>query len=214
MQSNHRRVHSSVACMTMNGNALCPILPVSRCTCISLWVYIALSGLHLLSIKLITSVHYIITVWDARRFSTYMWSTLWICTKQITTINSVFVSFKWVLLAFRQVLSPIYCQELVANSFIPLCGLNLAYTFHQFHFHPLLPNPFSIFKTFSCQPVLWYCQNITNIQLLVEGSILHLYQTVLSLHNAPPRSLQNCSHWYFIPLIECTEVGLNQHFGK
>ena len=41
-----------------------------------------------------------------------------------------------------------------------------------------------------------------------------LFQTVLSRDNGPMLPLETPSHPYFLPLVECTKVGLPHSFGK
>ena len=92
--------------------------------------------------------------------------------------------------------------------------LNLVIIFLQKHLDPVLLNPFGSIKFLQGQPGLENLQNICNCHFPVQGSILQLFQTVLSPHNGPMLLSKKPSHSYFLPLGDCTKVGLPHPFGK
>jgi len=57
-------------------------------------------------------------------------------------------------------------------------------------------------------------KKICNRHLPAQGSISLLFQTVLSRNNGPMLLLEKPSHPYFLPIVECTNVGLPHPFGK
>ena len=92
--------------------------------------------------------------------------------------------------------------------------LNLICRFLQNHHNQLSPNPCGILKIFLTQPGLETLQNICNCHLRVQGSISPLFQMGLSPDNGPMLLVQKSSQPYFLPLVECTKVGLPHPCGK
>jgi len=91
---------------------------------------------------------------------------------------------------------------------------NVTCTFREKNLNPLSLNPFRIIKTFQRQPVLQCLQKICNHHLPVQGSISHMFQTVVSPDNGPMLLLQNRSHPCFSPLVDDTKVGVADPVGK
>jgi len=91
---------------------------------------------------------------------------------------------------------------------------NIACTLLSTHLHPLPANPLSIIKIKQRQPVLECRQKISDRRLPVQGSIPNFFQPVLPLDNGPMHLLEKPCHPYFLPLVECTVVGLPHSFGK
>jgi hypothetical protein len=110
--------------------------------------------------------------------------------------------------------SQTHCQSQVVSSSIPPLLLNLACTFVQNLLKTLLLNPFSIMNIFQRQPVLVCHQNNCNCSHPGQGTVLKMFQMVLSLDNNPRLLFQNPSHLYFISLVEDTKVELPHSFGK
>ena len=112
------------------------------------------------------------------------------------------------------VLSQIGRRSLVASpsrfSHVP----NFACTFLQKHLHLLPTNPFSIIKINQWQAGLECCQKICDCRLPVQRSISNLFELVLPPDNEPMLLLEKPRHPYFLPLVECTKVGLPHPFGK
>ena len=106
------------------------------------------------------------------------------------------------------------CQSLVAwLSRFPWLS-NFACTFLQQHLNPLPATPFSIIRMIQWQPVL-ECRQTNYIRhLSAQGSIWNLIQMVLPPDNGPMLLLEIPRHPFFLPLVECTVVGLAHHFGK
>ena len=75
-------------------------------------------------------------------------------------------------------------------------------------------NPLCIIKFFQKRPGLDSLQKICNCCLPVQGSMLKLFQMVLSPDNGPMHLLQKPSHLYCLSLVVGTIVGLPQAFGK
>jgi len=91
---------------------------------------------------------------------------------------------------------------------------NLACTFLQKHLNPLSLKPFGIINIVQRQPGLESLQKINNRRLPMQGSLSTLCQTVLSQDNGPMLLLETPSHPYFLPLVECSKVGLPHPCGK
>jgi len=115
---------------------------------------------------------------------------------------------------FACALSQIRWRSLVASPsiFPPLS--NLVCTSLQNPLHPLLANPFSIIEINQRQPVLECGERICDCRHPVQGSILNLFQSVQPADNGPMLLVENPRHPYFLPLVECTVVGLPHPFGK
>jgi len=64
------------------------------------------------------------------------------------------------------------------------------------------------------QPGLESLHTISNCRLPVKGSNSQLFQMVLSRDNGPMLLLHKPSQPYFLPLVECTKVGLPNPLGK
>jgi len=111
-------------------------------------------------------------------------------------------------------LSLIRRQSLVPSPYLFLCLSNFTCTFHQKHLHPLPVNLFSIIEINQRQPVLECHQKLCDRCLPVQGSILNLFQSVLPPDNRLMLLLKKSRHPYFLPLVECTAVGLPHPVGK
>jgi len=115
---------------------------------------------------------------------------------------------------FARALSQIRRRSLVASPSLFPCLSNLACTYLQKHLDPLPANPFSIIEISQPQPVLKCRQKISDRHLPVLVSILNFFQSVLPLDNGPMHPLKKPRHPYFLPLVECTKVGLPHPVGK
>jgi hypothetical protein len=105
-------------------------------------------------------------------------------------------------------------QWLVASpSLLPRLP-NLTCTLLQTRLNPLSPNPFSITKDCQRQRFLETLQKFCNLHLPVQGAISQLLQTVLSRDNGPMLLFEKLSHPYFLPLVECSKVGVPHSCGK
>jgi hypothetical protein len=91
---------------------------------------------------------------------------------------------------------------------------NLTCSFDEKHLNRLSPNPFAIIKNLPMQPSHESYQNISNCCFPVQGSILQLFQTVLSQDNRLMHLLQQPSHPCFLSLFESTEIRLSHPSGK
>jgi len=75
-------------------------------------------------------------------------------------------------------------------------------------------NPFTIIEIYQPQPGLECWQNICHRHLPVQGSIMTLFQSVLPPDNGRMLLVEKPHHPYFVPLVECTKVGLPHPFRK
>jgi len=91
---------------------------------------------------------------------------------------------------------------------------HFARTFLQQHLHSLPANLFSIIEMNQLQPVRECHQKICDRRLPVQGSISNAFQLVLPPDNGPMPLLEKFRHPYFLPLVECTVVGLPHPSGK
>jgi len=107
-------------------------------------------------------------------------------------------------------LSPVTCCLVFPFSSPPF----FVCTFLQNHLHPLPTNPFSIMIINKWQPGLKYRHKICNCRLPMQVSISNLFQSVLPMDNGPILLFEKPHHPYFLPLVECTKVGLRDPFGK
>lgn len=75
-------------------------------------------------------------------------------------------------------------------------------------------NPFRHIKYSALRPVVRSHYTSSIHSLSVFESMPHYIQTVLSPDNGPMLLLHTLSRPYFLPLVECTKVGLTHSFGK
>jgi len=115
---------------------------------------------------------------------------------------------------FACVLSQIQIRSLVASPHLFPSLSNFACTFLQTHLHPPPGNPFSIIRINWRQPLLECPQKICDRRHPVQGSISNMFELVLPPDNRPLLLLEKLCHPYFLPLVECTVVGLFHPFGK
>jgi hypothetical protein len=78
----------------------------------------------------------------------------------------------------------------------------------------LSPNPFGIIDVCPKAATSEKSPKTCNRHLPVQWSISLLFETVLSGNNRPMLLLKKPSHSCFLPLVECTKVGLQHPFGK
>jgi len=115
---------------------------------------------------------------------------------------------------FTRTLSQIRRRSLVVLPSFLRCLQNVTCTFLQKHLNPLSLNPFGVINIFQRQSGFERLQIICNCCRPVQGSILQLFQPVLSPYYRPMLVLENPSHPYFLPLVEGTKVRLPHRFGK
>jgi len=188
-----------------------PICPAPRCNRQLMLRWITLSGCHLYwgnelpphiyihSLGLFGGWNEILAIQHLANYNPEY------CIWQLREVTSH--HFVWAL-------SQIHRWWIVAFPFLFRRLSNFTCTFLQTHLNPMVANPISIIKINQWQPVLKCHKHICDRRLLVQRSITNLFQTVPPPDNGLMLLPQKPHHSYFLPLVECTVVGLPHPFGK
>ena len=164
--------------------------------------------------KSISSSQYFTSVYEGWSCMLDVGSLLPFGTRRITTMKVVFGNTGTLPLAFLPLRSPIS----VAGHLLPCLPFFLTSRTMLAHFFRNISTHCrrirSAVSKFPKAAPLESFRRICNCHLPVQLSISLLFQTVLSRDSGLKLFLEKPSHPYFLPLVECTKVGMPHPFGK